>query len=327
MSNENGKMLYEGGQTPFSMSALVNSGDHTKFTSQANLFSEYSGSSPDIRPDGVLTNSEIVPSVSGSDNVVDLSAFIASVSGVTLTASNTVDETITRAATDVASISSVTLTSANAIAVIQGVDSADTTFSDVRGDAGAPPLIPVGSIELGQIRLTTNTAGPITADEIFQVPGTHTEKSLFPVVTVDNATGSVSFSSALPLIHVGALPKGVFGKYSAPIFVEQPFSNDFVPSEVTHSGSSNQFYGIVKGSSTSALSQASFTAEFNDGITDDLLDRVNEVLWFKYVQDEFKLPYVLTQGKLGISRSFGAADEPKGAMTVTTKFASINKAS
>lgn len=326
MSNENSKMLYEGGQTPFPMGALADSGNHILFNSSASLFSEFTGFSPDVRPDGFLTGGAIVPGVSGTDNKIDTDALTAMLAGVNTVASASLDETVTRAVADVASVTSVTLTSAGAIALIQGVDSADATFSEVFGDPGAPPFIPVGSIELGQIRLTTNVAGPITSDEIFQVPGTHMEKSTFPIATADNATATLSFSAALPLRHTGSVVKGVYAKYAEPIFVEQPFSNDFVPSEISHSGSSKQFYGVVKGSSTSSLTQASFTAEFDDGVTDDILSRVDSELWFKYVQDEFKLPHVLTQGKLGLTRTFAADDEPQGSMTITTKFASINKA-
>jgi len=303
MSNENSRMYYEGGQTPFSMSALTDSGDHITYNSQAARFSEYEGSAPDIRPDGVLNGAVISAAISGTDDLIDLTAFTAMQAGVNRSVSASLDETITRAATDVSSISSVTLTSAQAIAVIQGTDGTDATFSETRGDPGGAPLIPVGSIELGQIRLTTNVAGPITDDDIFQVPGTHLEKSLFPVVTVKNSAGTVEFSSALPLIHTGAITKAIYGKYAEPIFLEQPFSNDFVPSEITHSGSSEQYYSSVRGSSTSSLSRGSFTADLNDGITDDILTHVNKNLWFKYQQDEFKTPYVLTQGKLGIART------------------------
>ena len=60
---------------------------------------------------------------------------------------------------------------------------ADGAFSETRAAAGGPPLIPVTSVEIGQVRLTaaSDAAALITSDEIFQNVGDHTERYDYPV--------------------------------------------------------------------------------------------------------------------------------------------------
>ena len=327
MSNENSKLEYESGVTPTAMSALTDSGDRKTFTSAAALFSESTGNAAVIKPDGLLTGGGVSAAVSGSDNVIDVAALSCNLAGVETSVSAGLDTAITRAATNVASVSSITITSGGAIAVVIGADSTDTTFSEVRGAAGAPPYIPVGSIEIAQVRTTTNVAGVISASEIFQTIGTHLEKADFPVYEVDNFTGSITFNSTLPAIHTGDLAKGIFASYAQPVFTEQNFSNDFVPSETSHSVSSEQVYGATVGSSSSSLGQGSFTAILKDGITDGIIGLKNENLFFRYYQDKYKAPHILTQGKLGLSRTFGAADNPKVSCTISSNVESSERAS
>jgi len=308
------------------MSALSDAGDAKGFNSSASLFSESTGNAPDVRPDGILTGGVLSAAISGSNDVIDITALTCSLAGVTEAVAGSLDKAVTRAVLDVSSVSSITVTSAGAIALVQGADGTDATFSEVRGDAGAPPLIPIGSIEIGQVRTATNIAGVITAGEVFQTIGTHREKSDFPVFKIDNSRGKVTFDAALPLIHTGGIPKGVFASYAEPIFTEQNFANDFVPSETSHSVSSEQVYGATVGSSSASLGQGSFTAILKDGITDNLIGLKNENLWIRYYQDKYKAPHILTQGKLGIGRTFGASDNPKVSCTISSAVESEDRA-
>lgn len=327
MSNENSKLEYESGVTPFPMSALTDSGDRTIFNSSATLFSESTGNAPVIKPDGVLTGGVVSVAVSGSNDVVDVASLTCNLAGIETAVSAGVDTAVARAATDVASVSSITITSAGSIAVVKGTDSADTTIVETRGAAGGPPFIPVGSIEIAQVRTITNAAGPFVASEIFQTIGTHLEKADFPVYSVDNFTGKITFNTALPAIHTAGVAKGVFASYAQPIFLEQNFANDFVPAETSHSVSSEQVYGATVGSSSSSLGQGSFTAILKDGITDNIVQRKNENLFFRYYQDKYKAPYILTQGKLGVGRTFGASDNPKVSCTISSNVESSERAS
>lgn len=327
MSNENSLLKYESGVTPTAMSALTDSGDRTCFTSDASLFSESSGNAPDIRPDGLLTGGAVIPGVSASDDVVDVASLTCYLAGVNTSVTASADESITRPASAVAKTLSIQITSAGAISIVAGTDAADTTFLETRGtDPGEIPYILVGSIEIAQVRLLSDTSAPITSAEIFQTIGTHLEKSDFPVYTADNALAQVDFDVALPASHTGDLAKGVFASYADPIFTEQPFANDFVPSETSFSVSSEQVYGAVVGSSSSSLGQGAFTAILTNGITDNIISRKGENLWFQYFQDKNKLPHIFTQGKLGVTRSFGASDNPKVACTISSAVESVERA-
>lgn len=327
MSNENSLLQYESGVTPFSMSALTDSGDHKTFTTSADIFSESSGHAPDVRPNGVITGGAVTIAVSAVNNGVDVAAISCYLAGIKTAVAAGADKTITRPATAVSKINSITVTSLGAIAVVAGTDGATTAFSETRAAAGGPPLIPVGSIEIAQVRVISNTAGPITSDQIFQAVGTHMERYDYPIFDTVNADGTVLFDAALPLIHTGPVAKAVYASYSEPIFSKQAFANDFVPAETTHSVSSSVVYGGVVGSSSKSLGQGSFTAILKDGITDPILSAADDTRWIRYYQDANKAPYILTQGKIGVSRTFGAADQPKVKVTVSAEAASTNRAS
>lgn len=324
---ENAKLEYEAGQNAVAMIALSDSGDGTLFESADSLWSKRSGSEPIVRPDGLVSGGVVIPAVLAGDDDVDVSSISCYLAGVLTAVSAAADTVIARAATDVACIESITVTSAGAIAVVKGTDSADTSFSETRDTAGGPPLIPVGSIEIAQVRTTSNVAGPILASEIFAVVGTHTERYDFPLFEMKTDLGSVVFYSANPSIHTGSIPKGVFAQYSSPIFAEVGLASDFVPPETSHSVSSEQVYGAVLGSSSKSLNQGTFIAKTQDGITDALVTLKDENLWFRFYQDKYKTPHILCQGSLGITRTFPAGSSIQASCTISAESTAIEKAS
>ena len=315
---ENAKLQYEGGQSVTAMTALTDSGDRTRFTSAAALWSQRSGYAPVIRPNGRLTGGAV--GTHATDTTVTVAAMTLNLNGV-VAAVNAAAPTITRPATAVAKVCSVTVNAAAAVAVVAGTDGATTAFSETRGAAGGPPLIPVDSVEIAQVRMTTSAAGKVAATEIYQVVGLHTERADFPLYTVAYDTGSVSFLSALEAIHTGPAPKKVFASYAAPIFADVALASDFVPPETTHSVSSTPIYGTTLGSASSTLGQGAFVAYLNDGVSDALVSLKNQILWFKFFPDRYASPYLLTQGKLGISRTFPAGDSIQAACTISSSAA------
>lgn len=323
-SNEQSIVYFESGVTSFPMQALTDSGDHINFTSAAVLFSQADGNEPLVRPNGVINGGKITPSA--ATNSVDVASVLLNLAGIE-TSVNANSVTITRPASNVAKVISITVSSAGALAAVGGTDGTGTTFSETRGAAGAPPFIPVGSVELGQVRLISTTTGVILASEIFQIDGAQKETADFPVFDVLDEVGNVKFSSALPLIHTGGLPKGVYASFAEPVFIEQPFANDFVPAEESTSVSSTQVYGATVGTSSKSLSAATFTAILKNGITDTIIGKKGQNLWFKYVQDRTKLPHILTQGRVSLGRTFNASDNPKVTVTIAASQASIEKAS
>lgn len=310
---ENAKLQYEAGQTSTSMTALTNSGDETTFTSAASLWSKRAGYAPVVRPNGLLTGGAITPSA--TNDVVNVAAMTLNLNGVVTTVSAGT-ATVTRGlTTDTHNITSITINSSGAITAVSGTDS--TAFSETRGAAGGPPLIAVDSVEIGQVRTTSVSAGLITAAEIFTVVGTHTERADYPLYNINYSAGSVTFLQALPEIHTGPVPKKVFASFAAPIFSDVQLASDFVPPETTHAVTSTQVYGTTLGSTSATLNQGSFTAYLQDGVADALVQLKNEDLWFKFFPDRYKSPYLLTQGKLGVSRTFPAGDNIQAACTIS----------
>ena len=314
---ENAKLEYEAGQTAVAMSALTDSGDATTFTSAATLWSGKSGYTPVVRPNGLLTGGAVIPAAAAGNNNVDVAALTCNLAGVVTSVAADTDVAITRPASNVSKVCSITVNSSGAIAVVAGTDGATTAFSETRAAAGGPPLIPVGSVEIAQVRVTSSTAAVITAAQIYAVVGTHTEMANYPLYNINYDAGTVEFLAALPKIHTGTLAKGVYASYSSPLFSEISLASDFKPPETSHSVSSTQIYGTTLGSTSQTLGQGSFTAYLDDGVTDALVQQKNQLIWFRFYPDRYKTPYLLTQGKLGIGRTFPAGDSIQAACTIS----------
>lgn len=320
---ENAKLQYEAGQNAVAMSVLTNSGDAITFTSAATLWSSRSGFAPVVRPNGLLTGGAIT--TNATNNTVSIASLTCNLNGVVTTVGGGT-LTATRPATNVSKVVSLTVNAAGSLAAVAGTDGSTTAFVETRGAAGGPPLIPVDSIEIGQVRFATSTAAVIPSTEIFQVVGLHRERADFPLFDVLPGSGTVRFLDALPAIHTGPTPKRVFASYASPIFADIALASDFVPPETTHSVTSTQVYGTTLGSSSSTLGQGSFTAFLNNGVNDPLVALKNEVLWFRFYPDRYATPNLLCQGKLGIARTFPAADSIQAACTISASAAATEVA-
>lgn len=336
---ENAILYYEAGQDPVAMVALVDDGDHQKFNSSDELWSNRSGYEPDVKPNGLATGGVVTPAVSGTNNKIDVAALTCYLAGVLTEVSASPDETIARATpTDTHVINSVTITSAGAVAIVTGTDG--TSFSETRGAAGGPPWIPTGSIEIAQVRLSSNVDAAVAASEIKAVPGTHKEMYNFPVWEThrsrveNNQLGyaGVTFASVLPQIHSDdagstTATKKVYAAYFTPSFAQVPECADFVRPAESHSVNSTQIYGGTKGSSSKSLGQGSFNAFLQDGVTDNLLQFEGSCLFFKFKPDRLKTPYVLCQGILGVSETFPAGDNIQASCTISADDAGVRLSS
>jgi len=323
---ENARLQHEAGQTLFDWEEFSDSGDQITFEGTMALFSQKAGFTPDVKPNGLDTGGVVTPEAGATNDQVDVAAASVYLAGVKTAVSAAAGTAITRAvAADTHIINSITVNAGGSIAVVAGTDS--TSFSETRGAAGGPPLIPVDSVEIAQVRTTSNVAAPILATEIFAVVNQHQERYDFPVWEEKISTGDIEFSSALPLIHTGAVPKKVFVKSFEPIFVDVPLASDFVPPEVTHSVGSTQVYQATIGSVSKSLGAGGFTAFLKDGITDTIVKEADETIWFKFWPDKNKAPYILANGKLGLGRTFPAGDSIQSACTISSSEESVGNAS
>lgn len=324
---ENALLQFEGGQTSYAMTALTDSGDHQMLTSEAEYFSRVTGYAPVVRPNGLLTGGAISAAGNGGNDDIDVAALSCNLNGAVTSVAADADVSVTRPATAVSKVNSITVNSSGAIAVVAGVDGDDTSFSEVRGANGGPPLIPVDSIEIGQVRLTSDTSAPIESTELFVVFGVHVERASYPGYTLDYFAGKVNMDAALPLIHVGPAAKPVYASYAEPIFAEIQLATDYVPPANTHSVNSRQVYRKTTGSTSSTLGQGAFTALLEDGITDGLIALQDEITMFKFYPDYTKSPYRVDQGKLGVALSYPADNDIEAACTVSAESLGVEYAS
>jgi len=338
--SKNAKIMMEQGQSLVDFVALTDSGDHTIFNPADLLLSGKDGFAPDIKPNGIVTGLNLViAAVSGSNDVVDVKAFTANSKGTVHSVAAATDESITRPATDVAKVNSITMDDTGAIAVIAGTDGATAAFSESRGVAGGPPYIPVDSVEIGQVRLTTTAAAPITAAEIYQTIGQHAESASYPAYTMNNiGEGTLSdesakvnafleFVEALPLAHTGDTPKKVWVKYYTPSLAMLQKTSDFVPAETANSVSTEEYYGGEVASVSSSLNQASFTSLLNDGVNDPEIAAKGEVITFKFYPNRTKAAFIVTQGTVSLSRTFAVADQIATTVTISPEVESSEFAS
>ncbi len=298
---------YESGQTAYAFEEMSDSGDNTTFEASFAPLSQATGHAATVAPYGLKTGGAITPG--SSNDEVDVAALTvvapgmtgADADGVVSVSADTVS--ITRGLTsDTHNITSITVDSSGAIAAVSGTDS--TAFSETRGAAGGPPLIPVGSVEIGQVRTTSVTAAIVATGEIFQSPGLHLEQFDYPPYTVDYVTGEITFNEALPLIHTGGVPKKVYIKGSTPLFSPVGYAADWTPAQASKSPSSESTYDGPVNTFSDSLGQASFTAKVDNPISAALEQLTSENLWFEYRHDrDASIPKQITQGYLSSSWS------------------------
>jgi len=243
-TSQNAQVEFEAGRTLVPFSALTDSGDHKKFTHTSRPWSRAAGFEPDIKPNGLATGGAVSPAASAQNDKVDVAALSCYLAGVLTAVAAAANVTVTRGATtNTHSITSITVKADGTIEAVAGT--ASTAFSETRGAAGGPPLIPVDSIEIAQVRTTSITGAPIVASEIFAVVGQHTERFDFPSWEIDPFDGAVRFLQALPLIHTGPAAKKVYAQVYTPIFQAASRAAD-----AARHGASERASRVVPGSSS-----------------------------------------------------------------------------
>jgi hypothetical protein len=336
-TSKNAKIQIETGQSVNDYAVMTDAGDHLVHTiSGGAVWSGKSGFTPDIRPNGIVSGRNLL-SAGTTNDTVRIAAFTAYAKG-TLQSVGVTDNTISRPTDGSNSkINSVTMASDGSIAIVAGTQG--SAIVETRNAAGGPPYIPVNSVELGQIRVSSITAAAIESDEIYQVVGSHVERYDYPVWSENNigdgqaaATSAqknayIKFASALPLDHTGGVAKKAFIKYYAPIFSELSRAFNFRPAENTHNVTSQEYYRGTIGAVSSSIGQGGFTALLNDGLTDAIVAEKDQVLTVKFFADENKSAYSLTQGTVGLARTYpvdaqNQAEATISAETITAEFAS-----
>jgi len=193
------KVLYygvPGGGTYNDTTALTDSGDHKTYNFGTIQFLSgwsYNGTSyaPTVLVDGVISGGVVIPAVSGSNDVVDVSTLTANIDGTaykgaTALAADT-DLTITRGGVGTEYIINAITHTGSDWAVVSGTGAASFDLSGGRGGAGQPPYVPVGSIEVAHVRTSSDSAGVILDSEIFMIPGNTREMANSPGGSIEYA--------------------------------------------------------------------------------------------------------------------------------------------
>lgn len=329
---ENGKIKIETGQSLVAFVVMTAAADAKSLTSAASVWSGKSTFAPDIRPNGMVSGFNVVSiAATVANNTVDVAAFTAYSIGILKSVSAAAAITVTRPATNVSKVNSITMTSAGNISVVVGTDGASAAFSETRGASGGPPFILVDSVEVAQVRFTTSAAATVIAAEIFQTVGTHVERFDFPSFTSNNiGLGSntpiaaqknahVLMESALPLSHTADVPKRVYIQYYTATMSDLARTFGFVPVDNSHSVSSTQYYGGTIATASRSLGQGSFTALLTDGVTDNLVTNKDQVLTVQFFPDRNKTPFILTQGAIGLGRTYPFDNQIQAEVTISSE--------
>lgn len=319
----NARLQMEINETAVATGLLTDSGDATTFTSGATLWSKRTGFTPTVLPNGILTGGTVTPTT--TNNQVSITAMVVYLNGVVTAVGAGTLSAVRTAAGGAFEKTSLTVDSGGSLAAVGGTES--TAFSETRGGNGGPPYIAVDSVEIAQVHLSSNTDAVVDVSEIKTVPNQHREEATFPLWTVDYANGQITFTEALMLNHTSDVPKRVYASYSTPTFATIPDANTVVPPEVTFSVSSTQTYDRVVNASSQALSQGTFDALLETGVSDILVRLKGNNLWFKFFPERTKSQHILFQGLLGISRSFPADDLISVSCTISSEEASVDKES
>ena len=323
------KISIETGQSLTDYAKMTDSGDHTIF-SLGTIWSGKSGFEPEVRPNGIVAGQSVL-TLHATNDTINVAAFTAYSKGVLRTVTATTDTFTRGTGPGKAKIISVTMDCTGALAIVPGEEGSDATFNEVWDTAGGPPYIPVSSVEVGQIRTTGSTPAALVAAEIFQVVGQHTERFDFPTWEEQNVgfgtlaetsaeqQSHIKLGSALSANHTGGTYKDVYVRYYTPILAELPKTLDFTPAEISHSVSSTQYYNGSVAASSQSLGAGGFTALLGDGISDSLMGQQDEVITVKMWPDRNKTAFILSQGALGIARTFPPGAQNQGDVTIAAE--------
>ena len=317
----NALLQVEFAQNPVAMMALTDSGDHKKFKSNQKFWSKMEGFEPVVLANGIRSGGQITSE--GTNNKVLVAEVELNLNGAIETVAGD-DVTIARPAADKVKKSSVTVNAAGAFAAVAGIDG--DTFSDTRGANGGPPLIPVDSVEIGQVWFDDDAAAVVAEDEIHQVSNLHKEMASFPFNQIDYYEGSTSFADALPLIHTGTIAKAVWASFATPVFGKVDNADAFQPPRQTTTLNSTPTYDGARGSQSSSLNAGQFTALLEDGIIDPIMSPnvLGKTLWIRfYPNKSITSRYDVCQGAISVSDQYPSAANITGTFTITSDTAAI----
>jgi len=318
-NNENMGLRVEINRTKVAIALLTQSASSTEYTTGIKYWSDEGAFKPVVRPNGVLSGFSMTPS--GTADTVNIAAGEANLNGVQLTkVSGTL--LITRPTVSNFKISSVTLDAAGAFVEVQGAE--DTAFSIVRAALGGPPLIPVDSVELGQVLMDAQGAAVFVAAELKQIINDSQEVATFPNFTIDFENGRILVPLGFKQIHTGVIARAVWAEYHTAGFldmervssVQLPNTSRSVSSDATNTG--------PVGNVTSSVNAGSATIIGTNGVIEPAVLINDQKVWVIFNPDKNQSPHSDVQCFWNAVPSFDAAANLSIAVTMTAENAASN---
>ena len=249
-----------------------------------------------VMPNGVVTGGNVTPGT--ANDTVDVAELNVWLNGVQMTISASAAEAVTRGSVNGFIRNAITIDSLAAVTVIAGTES--TAFSDVIGAVGGPPYIPADSILIAIVSLTNTTAGAVLSTEISQSRGRNLELALYPTWDISHHEGVVRFSSPLPTIHTGDIPKPVYASYASVkilgSFTKLLFTDNAKVPETTYAGTKVMYHDNKRLTDVAEeLTDCTFDMTFKDsaGIGSNLANVKGDKLYLLIYPDQFKPPRFL----------------------------------
>jgi len=322
---EDAKLQVEQGFVFWDFEKGTDAGAQTKFTYSGTLklFSLKKGQAPVVRPDGARSGLVITPALAGGNNNVDVAAGAAFVGGKDLAISASLNLAMTRTAAGVTfQINSIVIDNAGVISAVAGTEGA--AFSAVRGAAGGPPYVPVDKIEIGQVKLTSNTDAPILASEIDQ---NVMERYDIPSFVTVPEEAAIRMLTALPKSHTADVTKGIWVKHYEPVFNDIPEANDWKPVDQKMDSKSGRTYDGVFSIGSKGLGEGSFNVMLKGEAGEIMQSVVNDTRWFRFYPDKFRTDHQVCCGDLTYDREHPADSPMKASCKINGVVATIEKAS
>lgn len=300
-----------------------------KFTTQAEFISPQEDLEPVVRLDGVVSGLTLTP---GSGyNEVDYSAGTVYIKGalVSVTAGTTSDVPRPLVSGNVR-VSALTVDSNGDVNRTSG---AEGTSSSTRGEAGAPPFLPVDEVLIGYVTATyyggsASGASVIAANEINDETR---ERSTIPSYEViyhdgsgDNAenVGVIQLATALPLIHAadktgpGTNARNLYAQYFATEFEQLSGAYDWSFDEDIATIASKAYGDSAEEKALSTPSWSGTGSVYYDKVKDILNLVKNSKRWVKYFPDRDETPYWCGRAIIKVSRNMPVEDNLTATVTI-----------
>jgi len=327
-----GKLQMEAGGTLYTYEAMTKQSNtqHYEVTS-GRLFSnaeDVNGVDQryKIAIDGLKSGCSIIPAASETNDKIDVKAGVVVIAGVAVTVA--LDEDLAVARGGSACIKySILVDSSGVVSALAGTT--HTALVATRGEAGGPPHVTVGKVEIGQVWYSSLTPAAVASTEIKIVPEQHRALSYYPgwfyIPPVTGDDQKIELGVALMLAHTADISRIVYAEYYNPVFVKLDDVSDMKPPRKTYTAAEEKTYDGPRKVSNESLGDGTFKILMDERTNSLIKQAEGDVRWFKWYADKTKTDYVLFQGRVQIADEYPVNGIMQASITVITEVGGVDK--